>query len=139
MDFFSMYLLTLPQNASSLKFSRHSAHVMALCLTLHVNLGLSLRKTSQALRDLYNISISHQQIADYCKTAAGIDDASYDLTLRVAYYNFLRPHKHSAYNVLNEVEMLQGADNMPGKWQTTKKRLTDILLNCSYIWLINPK
>ena len=69
---------------------------MALCLTLHVNLGLSLRKTSQALRDLYNISISHQQIADYCKTAAGIDDASYDLTLRVAYYNFLRPHKHSA-------------------------------------------
>ena len=32
------------------------------CLTLHVNLGLSLRKTSQALKDLYNISISHQQI-----------------------------------------------------------------------------
>lgn len=40
-----------------------------LCLTLHVNLGLSLRKTSQALKDLYNISISHQQIANYCKTA----------------------------------------------------------------------
>ena len=43
---------------------------MSLCLTLHVNLGLSLRKTSQALGDLYNISISHQQIANYCKTAA---------------------------------------------------------------------
>ena len=43
---------------------------MSLCLTLHVNLGLSLRKTSQALRDLYNIGISHQQIANYCKTAA---------------------------------------------------------------------
>ena len=43
---------------------------MSLCLTLHVNLGLSLRKTSQALKDLYNISISHQQIANYCKTAA---------------------------------------------------------------------
>ena len=70
MDFFSMDLLTLPQNASSLKFSRHSAHVMSLCLTLHVNLGLSLRKTSQALKDLYNISISHQQITNYCKTAA---------------------------------------------------------------------
>ena len=27
------------------------------------------------------------------------------------------PHKHNKYNVLNEVEMLQGADNMPGKWQ----------------------
>jgi len=43
---------------------------MALCLTLHINLGLSLRKTSQALKDLYNISISHQQIANYCRTAA---------------------------------------------------------------------
>ena len=43
---------------------------MSLCLTLHVNLGLSLRKTSQALKDLYNISISHQQIANYCKTYA---------------------------------------------------------------------
>lgn len=69
-DFFSMDLNTLPKNASSLKFSKHNTHVMSLCLTLHVNLGLSLRKTSQALKDLYNISISHQQIANYCKTAA---------------------------------------------------------------------
>lgn len=70
MDFSSMDLSTLPKNASSLKFNKHNAHVMSLCLTLHVNLGLSLRKTSQALKDLYNISISHQQIANYCKTAA---------------------------------------------------------------------
>ena len=70
MDFFSMDLNTLPPNASSLKFSKHNAHVMSLCLTLHINLGLSLRKTSQALKDLYNIQISHQQIANYCKTAA---------------------------------------------------------------------
>lgn len=27
-------------------------------------------QTSQALKDLYNIQISHQQIANYCKTAA---------------------------------------------------------------------
>jgi len=46
-----------------------------------------------------------------------IDGANYDLALWVAYYNFLRPHKHNKYKVLNEVEMLQGADNMPGKWQ----------------------
>ena len=264
LDFFSMDLNTLPKNASSLKFSRHNAHVMSLCLTLHINLGLSLRKTSLALKDLYNISISHQQIANYCKTAAvcikpfvdqypykkenvftadetyikirglktyvwlimnaatrsiigyqvsdnrgvgpcilamrmafqgltklpenfkfiadgysayplaamefakkfgkgfafkitqvigltngdavstehrpfkqmierlnrtykasyrhtngfdNIDGANYDLALWVAYYNFLRPHKHNRYKVLNEVEMLRGADNMPGKWQ----------------------
>ena len=263
-DFFSMDVSTLPKNASSLKFSKHNSHVMSLCLTLHINLGLSLRKTSQALKDLYNIQISHQQIANYCKTAAicikpfvdqypyrkgeafvadetyikvrgiktyvwliinaacrsiigyqvsdnrgvgpcilamrmafqglkklpenfkfiadgysayplaamefakkfgklftfritqvigltnddtvskehrpfkqiverlnrtykasyrktngfdNIEGANYDLALWVAYYNFLRPHKHNKYKVLNEVEMLQGADNMPGKWQ----------------------
>jgi transposase-like protein len=37
---------------------------------MRVNLGLSLRKTSQALKDLYGISISHQMVANYCKTAA---------------------------------------------------------------------
>ena len=46
-----------------------------------------------------------------------IDGANYDLALWVAYYNFLRPHKHNKYKVLNEVEILQGTDNMPGKWQ----------------------
>ena len=263
-DFFAMDLTSLPKNASSLKFSKHNAHVMSLCLTLHINLGLSLRKTSQALKDLYNINISHQQIANYCKTASicikpfvdhydykpgkvltadetyikvrGIkayiwfimdavsrsiigyqvsdnrsvgpciramrmalrhfdklpknfkfiadgysayplaamefaqrfkdtftfnitqvigltnddevskefrpfkqmierlnrtykasyrptngfdnyDGANYDLALWVAYYNFLRPHKHNKYQVLNKVDMLTNADNMPGKWQ----------------------
>ena len=264
MDFFRMDLNSLPKNASSLKFSKFDSHVMSLCLTFHVNLGLSLRKTSQALKDLYNISISHQQIANYCKTAAlcikpfvdnydykpgdtfagdetyikvrgiktfvwfimdaasrsilgyqvsdnrgvgpcilamrmafrqftelpkdfrfiadgfgayvlaaqqffhefgdsfkfeitqvigltnddavskefrpfkqmverlnrtykasyrstngfdNIEGANYDLALWVAYYNFLRPHKHNGYKVLNEVDMLLGAENMPGKWQ----------------------
>ena len=263
-DFFDMDLNSLPKNASSLKFSKHNSHIMSLCLTMHINLGLSLRKTKQALKDLYNIDISHQQIANYCKTAAicvkpfvdnynyeksnvftadetyikvrGIkgyiwfimdaasrsilgyqvsdnrsvgpcilamrqafkgleklpenfrfiadgysayplaameflrklgndfkfnitqvigltnddevskeyrpykqmierlnrtykasyrptngfdnyDGANYDLALWVAYYNFLRPHKHNNYHVLNQVEMLENADNMPAKWQ----------------------
>jgi len=263
-DFFRMDLNSLPENASSLKFTKHSAHVMSLCLTLRVNLGLSLRKTAQALKDLYGIQISHQQVANYCKTAAlcvkpfvdnydygtgntftadetyikvrGIkgyvwlimdaakrsiigyqtsdnrgvgpcilamrmafrnlkklpenfrfiadgysayplaaqqfyneygndfkfevtqviglsngddvskefrpykqiiervnrtykasyrptngfdsyDGANYDLALWVAYYNFLRPHRHTGFHVLNKVEMLENAENMPGKWQ----------------------
>lgn len=263
-DFFKMDLNSLPKNASSLKFNKFDSHVMSLCLTLRVNLGLSLRKTSQALKDLYNIQISHQQIANYCKTASlcvkpfvdnydysasntftadetyikvrgiktfiwfimdatkrsiigyrvsdnrgvgpcimamrmafrhfkelpkdfrfiadgysayplaaqqffhefgtafqfditqvlgltnddavskefrpfkqmierlnrtykasyrktngfdSIDGANYDLALWVAYYNFLRPHKHNNYDVLNKVELLERADNMPGKWQ----------------------
>lgn len=105
MDFFSMDLNSLPKNASSLKFSKHSTHILSLCLTMHVNLGLSLRKTAHTLKELYNVNISHQQVANY------------DLALWMTYYNFLRPHKHAGYKVLNEVEMLQNADNMPAMWQ----------------------
>lgn len=43
---------------------------MSLCLTMQVNLGLSLRKTAHVLKELYNVTISHQQVANYCKTAA---------------------------------------------------------------------
>ena len=238
--------------------------IMGLCLTYKVNLGLSLRKTKQALKDIHCIDISHQTIANYCKTAAicikpftdnydygagttftadetyikirgvkgyiwfimdaakrsiigyrisqerdvgacilamrmafthfkkipenfhfiadgysayilaaqqffrefgddfkfnitqvigltnddevskefrpfkqmierlnrtykmsyrptngfdNIDGANYDLALWVAYYNFLRPHEHNKFKVLNEVNILKKADNMPGKWQ----------------------
>jgi len=263
-DFFKMDLDSLPKNASSLKFRKNDAHIMSLCLTLHVNLGLSLRRTSQALKDLYNISISHQMVANYARTAAvvikpfvdhfeypkgdtmvadetyvkvrgvkgflwiimdalsrsiigyrvsdnrgvgpcimamrmafrhlkklpekfrfiadgysayplaaqqffhefgeafnfgitqvigltnddevsrqfrpfkqmverlnrtfkasyrvscGYDNfegANYNVSLWVAYYNFLRPHKYREFKALNEVKLLKGADNMPGKWQ----------------------
>ena len=263
-DFFRMDLNSIPKNASSLKFNKFDSHTMSLCLTFHVNLGLSLRKTKQALNDLYCIDISHQSIANYCKSAAmcikpfvdhydygtgnvftadetyikirgvkayiwfimdaakrsiigyqvsdnrgvgpcilamrmafrnlkelpshfkfiadgysayplaaqqffyelkdpfkfnitqvigltnndavskefrpykqmierlnrtykasyrptngfdNIDGANYDLALWVAYYNFLRPHKHTNNKVLNDVELLRSAENMPGKWQ----------------------
>ena len=69
-DFFKMDISSMPKNSSSLKFTKHSSYIMSLCLTIHVNLGLSLRKTAQALKDLYNINISHQQVANYARTAA---------------------------------------------------------------------
>jgi transposase-like protein/DNA-directed RNA polymerase subunit RPC12/RpoP len=71
-DFFAMDMDSLPDNASSLKFSKNSAHIMGLCLTYHVNLALSLRKTAQALKDVHNISISHTMIANYAHTAAAV-------------------------------------------------------------------
>lgn len=46
-----------------------------------------------------------------------LDGANYNLALWVAYYNFLRPHSSLGYRVLNKVDMLESADNMPGKWQ----------------------
>ena len=45
------------------------------------------------------------------------EGASYNLALWVAYYNFLRPHSSFGYRTLNQVDILRGADNMPGKWQ----------------------
>ena len=42
LDFFKMDLNSLPKNASSLKFSKFDSNVMGLCLTMRVNLGLSL-------------------------------------------------------------------------------------------------
>ena len=69
-NFFEMDIDSLPKNASSLKFSKHSAHIMGLCLTYHVNLSLSLRKTAQALKDIHNISISHTMVANYAHSAA---------------------------------------------------------------------
>jgi transposase-like protein len=69
-DFFKFDITTLPTDAASLKFTKHNTQVISLCLTYKVNLGLSLRKTSQALKDIHGISISHQMVANYCKTAA---------------------------------------------------------------------
>lgn len=69
-DFFKIDITSLPKNASSLKFKKNNAYIMSLCLSYRVNLGLSLRKTAQALKDIHGISISHQMVANYCKTAA---------------------------------------------------------------------
>ena len=57
--------------------------------------------------------------ASYRKTNGfdNIEGANYDLALWVAYYNFLRLTNTINTKFLNEVEILQGADNMPGKWQ----------------------
>ena len=45
------------------------------------------------------------------------DGANYDLSLWVAYYNFLRPHKHNHYRPPVEDEIITNGENMPGKWQ----------------------
>lgn len=66
-----------------------------------------LKQMIERLNRTYKASYRHTNGFD------NIDGANYDLALWVASYNFLCPHKH----ILNEVEMLQGSDNMPGKWQ----------------------
>ena len=69
-DFFKMNLYELPSWATSFSFKKYNAHIMGLSLTYHVNLGLSLRKTAHALKEVHGITISHTMIANYTKTAA---------------------------------------------------------------------
>ena len=69
-DFFALDLDSLPKNASSFRFDKFSMKVVTLCLTYHINYQISLRRTADILWDIHGIRISHQQIANYCKTAA---------------------------------------------------------------------
>jgi len=69
-DFFALDLDSLPKNASSFRFDKFSMKVVTLCLTYHINYQISLRRTKDIMWDIHGIRISHQQIANYCKTAA---------------------------------------------------------------------
>ncbi|MDY0237054.1 MAG: hypothetical protein RBR71_13595 [Gudongella sp.] len=65
-----MDLSQLPSWVTSFKLRKNNAHIMDLCLTYHVSLGLSLRKTAEAIREIHNINISHTIVASYARTAA---------------------------------------------------------------------
>ena len=71
-DYFKMDISSLPKNASSLIFRNFSSHIMGLCLTYNVNLGLSTRATARALWEVHQVRISHTMVANYAKTAAAL-------------------------------------------------------------------
>lgn len=71
-DFFAMDLHSLPQNATSFSFKKFNPHILGLVLTYHVNLKLSTRQTSYALKDIHGIDISHTTVANYAMTAAAV-------------------------------------------------------------------
>ncbi len=71
-DYFKMDLSSLPKGASGLSFRKFSPHIMGLCLTYNVNLGLSTRATARALREIHQVKISHNMVSNYAKTAASL-------------------------------------------------------------------
>lgn len=71
-DFFKMDLSTLPKGSFNLTFRNFSAHIMGLCLTYNVNLGLSTRATARALWEIHQVKISHVMVSNYAKTAAAL-------------------------------------------------------------------
>lgn len=71
-DFFKMDLSSLPKGAVNLTFRNFSSHIMGLCLTYNVNLGLSTRATARALWEVHQVKISHVTVSNYAKTAAAL-------------------------------------------------------------------
>ena len=47
-----------------------SSHTLGLILTYHISYGLSARKTAALMKDVHNVSISHQTILNYERAAA---------------------------------------------------------------------
>ena len=49
-----------------------SDYIVGLCLTYHVNYGLSYRQTSSILKDVHDVSISYKTVENYCKAVSSI-------------------------------------------------------------------
>ena len=49
-----------------------SDYIIGLCLTYHVNYGLSYRQTSSILRDVHEVYISYKTVENYCKSVSRI-------------------------------------------------------------------
>jgi transposase-like protein len=64
---------------------RASKHTLGLILTFHINYGLSARKTAAMMKDVFNVSVSHQTVLNYSDAVAKIvkpfvDHYPYDLS-----------------------------------------------------------
>lgn len=71
-NFFKIDLSSMPKGAVNLVFRYFSPHIMGLCLTYNVNLGLSTRATARALWEIHQVKISHTMVSNYAKTAAAL-------------------------------------------------------------------
>ena len=49
-----------------------SQYVIGLCLTYHVNYGMSYRQTAALLRDVHEVYISYKTVENYCKSVSTI-------------------------------------------------------------------
>jgi hypothetical protein len=56
----------------SLDKAHHSPETIGKILTLYINYGLSSRKVSMIMKDLFNISISHQTVMNYAQASASL-------------------------------------------------------------------
>ncbi|NCC17257.1 MAG: DDE domain-containing protein [Clostridia bacterium] len=72
LKFSEMELYSMPKGSVNFNFRDFSPHILGLCLTYMVNLGLSSRVTQRALLEIHGVKISHVTVSKYAKTAAAI-------------------------------------------------------------------
>lgn len=53
----------------------HSKYTLGLVLTYYVNYGLSSRKTSQILKEVHGLSLTHQTVVNYAEAVASITES----------------------------------------------------------------
>lgn len=49
-----------------------SQYIIGLCLTYHVNYGMSYRQTASLLNDIHEVRISYKTVENYCKSVSSI-------------------------------------------------------------------
>ena len=49
-----------------------SQYIIGLCLTYHVNYGMSYRQTASLLRDIHEVYISYKTVENYCKAVSSL-------------------------------------------------------------------
>lgn len=74
---------TVRASKVELRNIRSNRHVLGLILTYYINYGLSLRKTALIMREVHDISISHQTVANYAEAVSHLiepwlDNYQYD-------------------------------------------------------------
>jgi transposase-like protein/rubredoxin len=111
-DYFKMDLSSLPKGATNLSFRNFSSHIMGLCLTYNVNLGLSTRLTARALLEVHGVKISHVMVSNYAKTAAAlvkpfVDDYDYNPTNYLAAdetYTKVKGVRHYVWFIMDAIK-----------------------------------
>lgn len=60
------------QSPIDLSRAYSSQYIIGLCLTYHVNYGMSYRQTASILQDVHEVYISYKTVENYCKAASSI-------------------------------------------------------------------
>ena len=81
-----------------------------------INRNAMYQKNRPLKQMIERLNLTYKASYRHTNGLANIDATSYDLALWAVYYNFLCSHKHTKYQILNKLEILDKSNNMPGKW-----------------------